>query len=171
VGGVPVRSEGALVNPATIAKDLRDAVDSAAPRLEALSEDEASRPLGPGKWSPKEVIGHLIDSVSHNHQRFVRARFIDHLEFVGYEQDRWVAAQRYASAPWTELVGLWRLYNRHLARVIEETPPGAGESPRTRHNLDEIAWKPVPRDRPATLLYFMDDYVGHLRHHLKQVLG
>jgi hypothetical protein len=46
-----------------------------------------------------------------------------------------------------------------------------GEAPRARHNLDQIAWKPVPRDRPATLLYFMDDYVGHLKHHLRQVLG
>ncbi len=155
----------------TIARDLREAVASAAPRLEALSEEAASRPPAPGKWSPKEVIGHLIDSVSHNHQRFVRARFMDHLEFVGYEQDRWVAEQRYGAVPWTELVTLWRLYNLHLARVIEGTPPGVGESPRARHNLDQIAWKPVPKDRPTTLLYFMDDYVGHLRHHLKQVLG
>lgn len=159
------------MTPETVARDLREAVGAAAPRLEALSEEDASRPLAPGKWSPKEVIGHLIDSVSHNHQRFVRARFMDHLEFVGYEQDRWVAEQRYGVVPWTELVTLWRLYNLHLARVIAGTPPGVGESPRTRHNLDQIAWKPVPRDRPATLLYFMDDYVGHLKHHLKQVLG
>jgi hypothetical protein len=159
------------MTPQTVARDLRETVESAAPRLAALSEGEASRPRAPGKWSPKEVIGHLIDSVSHNHQRFVRARFVDHLEFEGYEQDRWVAEQRYASVPWGELVGLWRLYNLHLARVIEGTPAGAGEAPRTRHNLDRIAWKPVPRDRPATLLYFMDDYVGHLRHHLGQVLG
>jgi hypothetical protein len=159
------------VTPDSVARDLREAVASAAPRLEALTEDEASRSSAPGKWSPKEVIGHLIDSVSHNHQRFVRARFMDHLEFVGYEQDRWVAEQRYGAVPWIELVTLWRLYNLHLARVIGGTPAGVGESPRTRHNLDEIAWKPVPRDRPTTLLYFMDDYVGHLKHHLKQVLG
>lgn len=155
----------------SIAKELREAVQAAAPRLSAISEEEASRPRGPGKWSPKEVMGHLIDSVSHNHQRFVRARFTDDLDFVGYEQDRWVAEQRYGAEPWAELVELWRLFNLHLARVIEGTPPGVGERPRVRHNLDEIAWKPVPRDRPATLGYFMDDYVGHLKHHLKQVLG
>ena len=159
------------MTPDSIARDLREAVASAAPRLASLSEAEASRPLAHGKWSPKEVIGHLIDSVSHNHQRFVRARFVDHLEFGGYEQDRWVAEQRYAAVPWTELVELWRLFNLHLARVIEGTPPDVGERPRARHNLDAIAWNPVPRDRPATLAYFMDDYVGHLKHHLKQVLG
>lgn len=159
------------MTPASIARDLRDAVESAAPRLGAIPEEKAGRPLAPGKWSPKEVIGHLVDSVSHNHLRFVNARFMDHLEFPGYEQDRWVAEQRYASVPWSELVTLWRLYNLHLARVIESTPSGAAGMPRTRHNLDRIAWKPVPLDRPATLADFMDDYVGHLRHHLMQVLG
>jgi len=39
----------------------------------------------------------------------------------------------------------------------------------TRHNLHELAWQPVPADRPATLDYFMRDYVGHLQHHLRQI--
>jgi hypothetical protein len=41
--------------------------------------------------------------------------------------------------------------------------------PRSRHNLDQMAWQPVPRDQPATLDYFMADYVGHLKHHLQQI--
>jgi hypothetical protein len=40
-----------------------------------------------------------------------------------------------------------------------------------RHNLHEMAWQPVPRDEPATLDYFMRDYVGHLEHHVRQILG
>jgi hypothetical protein len=39
------------------------------------------------------------------------------------------------------------------------------------HNLDEIAWKTVPAQEPATLDYFMRDYVGHLKHHVRQILG
>jgi len=42
---------------------------------------------------------------------------------------------------------------------------------RTAHNLDRIAWRTVPADSPVTLDYFMNDYVGHLRHRLKQILG
>lgn len=41
--------------------------------------------------------------------------------------------------------------------------------PRARHNLDELAWRSVPRDEPATLDYFMNDYVAHLKHHLAQI--
>ena len=29
---------------------------------------------------------------------------------------------------------------------------------------------PVPPHEPATLEYFMRDYIAHLRHHLRQVL-
>ena len=43
--------------------------------------------------------------------------------------------------------------------------------PRARHNLDGLAWQPVSAGQPATLEYFMRDYVGHLEHHLAQVLG
>lgn len=151
--------------------DLRKAVEAVTPRLLVLSEGEAAKPPSPGKWSPKEVIGHLIDSASNNHQRFVRARFTDDLVFPGYEQEAWVAAQRYQSAPWADLVGLWRLLNLHLARVVEATPEAARHRVRTRHNLHQIAWKTIAQDQPATLEYFMRDYVGHLEHHLAQILG
>ena len=150
---------------------LRSAIARSTPALLAMSDRQNLARPGEGKWSPREVIGHLVDSASNNHQRFVRARFQDDLVFTGYEQDAWVAAQQYQDAPWAELVSLWRFFNLHLARVMETTP----ESVRLRlhhgHNLDALAWRPVPRERPATLDYFMNDYVGHLQHHLRQVLG
>ena len=151
--------------------ELRGVVESAAPRLLVMSEEAAARAPAPGKWSPKEVLGHLIDSASNNHQRFVRAQFSDGLVFPGYDQAVWVAAQDYRSARWRELVDLWRLFNLHLARVMENAPASAKQQLRSNHNLHEIAWKAVPPDEPATLEYFMRDYVGHLRHHLAQVLG
>ena len=153
----------------TVESGLRKAVDAATPRLLALSEAEAARRPAAGKWSPKEVLGHLVDSASNNHQRFVRAQFTEDLVFPGYRQEAWVAAQDYQAAPWPDLVGLWRLFNLHLARVIEAIPPAVRQRPRARHNLHEIAWKTVPEDRPSTLEYFMRDYVDHLEHHLSQI--
>ena len=115
--------------------------------------------------------GHLIDSAAHNHQRFVRARWQDDLVFNGYQQDQWVATQGYQAAPWLELVDLWASYNFHLARVMRDVPESVRFREHARHNLDELAWQTVPRDRPATLDFFMRDYVAHLQHHLRQIDG
>jgi hypothetical protein len=150
------------------AQRLRDAVEAAAPRLLAMSEDQTGRAAGPGKWSPREVIGHLVDSAANNHQRFVRGQLQDDLVFLGYAQDDWVKVQDYAHAPWTDLVDLWRLYNRHLARVMELAPADRRLSQRARHNVQEIGFA-APVEATASLDGIMLDYVEHLLQHLRQL--
>ena len=151
--------------------ELRSAVERSTPALLALSEAESAHRPAPGKWSPREVLGHLIDSASNNHQRFVRAQIEGELVFPGYQQDAWVTVQEYQHAPWTELVTLWRAYNLHIARVMAAAPEPVRLRAHSVHNLDEIAWKTVAAQEPATLDYFMRDYVGHLKHHVRQILG
>ena len=151
--------------------ELRHCVERGTSALLSVSEAESERRPAPGKWSPREVIGHLIDSASNNHQRFVRAQFQDDLVFPGYAQEEWVAVQRYQEVSWAELVALWRLFNLHLGRVMAAVPERTRLAVRRRHNLHKIAWQTVPEDQPTTLDYFMRDYVGHLENHLRQVLG
>jgi hypothetical protein len=159
------------VEPPPYARRLAAVVEAALPRLLALGEPRLStRPAG-GGWSPREELGHLVDSAGNNHQRFVRAQLQDTLVFPGYAQDAWVAAQDYQRAAWPELVALWAALNRHIARVMASAPAAERERPRAKHNLHEIAWRTVPRERPATLGYLMADYVGHLEHHLRRILG
>jgi hypothetical protein len=148
--------------------DFRRTVTESVDRLLAYSDADASAPLAPGKWSRKEIIGHLIDSAANNHARFVRAQLQDDMVFDGYDQARWVEVQHYGRRPWKELVGLWQAYNLHLASVMEAADPAAVARPRVRHNLDQIAMHGVSRAQPATLDYFMRDYVAHLEHHLRQ---
>jgi hypothetical protein len=148
---------------------LREAIGRATPLLRAIGDDASRVAPAPGKWCPREVIGHLIDSASNNHQRFVRAQFQDDLVFSGYEQDAWVSVQRYRDAPWDELIALWRNFNLHIARIMEAVPKDERIRPRARHNLDQLAWRAISREQPATLDYFMSDYVAHLKHHLAQI--
>jgi RimJ/RimL family protein N-acetyltransferase len=140
-------------------------------RLLRLDEETASRRPAAGRWSPKEVVGHLIDSASNNHGRFVRAQLQEALDFPGYDQDAWVDAQRYGDAPWDGLVELWRAFNLHLARVMEAVPESERLRPRVDHNLDRIAWQRPAAGAEVTLDAFMADYVGHLEHHLAQIPG
>ena len=154
---------------AEVATDLRRTVDSATERLKAIPSDRAREPAAAGKWSAQEIIGHLVDSASNNHGRFVRAQLGDDLFFPGYDQAAWVSVQQYSAADWSELIALWRTFNSHIAHVVERIPQDVATQPRAYHNLDEIAWKTVPREQPATLEYFVRDYVAHMKHHLAQI--
>jgi hypothetical protein len=154
----------------TFVADFRQTVDRASGRLLTFSDLEAAARPAPGKWSRKEIIGHLIDSASNNHGRFVRGLLQDDLIFAGYDQEAWVRVQRYQDRPWTDLVRLWQAFNHHIANVIETADPHALTRPRARHNLDQLAWRSVSAMQSTTLEYFMGDYLDHLKHHLGQAL-
>jgi len=152
-------------------EDFRRTVLEAVPRLLEIKEAEAARRTPEGKWSAKETLGHLIDSASNNHQRFVRGQLREDLVFDGYEQEEWVRLQDYNAEPWPLLVRLWESYNLHLAHVMERTPDEVRLARRARHNFQQIGWEPVSEHEPQTLEHLMRDYVGHLKSHLRQVLG
>lgn len=149
--------------------ELATTVRQHAPMLLTFGEPDVSRYPSPGKWSAKQIIGHLIDSAANNHRRFVIAQFTNDLVFKGYDQEAWVSAQRYQDESWPDLVALWQCYNLHLAHLIASIPAEVRHSPREKHNLDILAWRPVPTSQPVSLEYFVNDYAGHLKHHLDQV--
>ena len=141
-----------------LAAKLLSAVNSAEPRLRDMGEAVGAAPLKPGGWSRKDVLGHLIDSASNNHQRFVRASLQDALEFPGYDQNGCVRVQAPNQADWKVLVSLWVAYNRYLAHVIAYLP----ESKR------ETSCR-IGSGEPVTLRFLVDDYLRHLLHHLEQI--
>jgi hypothetical protein len=135
----------------------------------AISEIDSGVPKAEGKWSSKEIVGHLIDSAANNHQRFVRAQFTDDLVFPGYQQNEWLRVQNYLSEPWQNLVQLWQFYNQHMAHLMSYVPTDTRTKLRHRHNLHQIASDEIREDQPVTLDYFMRDYVDHLKKHLRQI--
>ena len=143
---------------ADTAAALRRAIETALTRLRALSDEHASRPPAPGKWSPKELIGHLLDSATNNHNRFVRGILDPEVRLPKYEQEGWVRVQEYATADWSVLLGFWGLYNMHLARVIERIPASEVGTPCY-----------IGDDPPVPLGELAADYVRHLEHHLGQI--
>ena len=70
----------------------------------------------------KQILGHLIDSASNNHQRMVRLQYSkDLLFFPDYRQDNdlWIALQDYQHTDWSNLIQLWKFYNLHIIQVIQ----------------------------------------------------
>ena len=81
--------------PEKISEGVRKTVDDFVERFEQFDEGTSSHKPNPGKWSRKEILGHLLDSASNNHQRFVRAQYMKDVNFLSYDQNQWVNIQRY----------------------------------------------------------------------------
>ena len=143
-----------------LASDIENAVSEASIWLRSLSGETIEALPNFGDWSVKEIVGHLVDSASNNHQRFVRLQVADGLAFPDYSQDNdaWVSIQCYQEAPWDDLLGLWRYFNLHLARVIRSVNEDC---------IDHI-WV-VDEDTSITLGDLMIDYLRHLNDHLQQI--
>src|ERR1700678_4813327 len=112
-----------------LSDQLRCLVEAAEPGLRQVTEAESMRAALPGGWSRKQVLGHLIDSASNNHQRFVRAMLQPSLDFPGYDQDGNVRVQAIHEADWSLLVSLWAAYNRYLAHLIAHLPESKLDTP------------------------------------------
>jgi hypothetical protein len=141
-----------------LSEKLISVIDAAEPRLRQISEQESEKPILSGGWSRKQVIGHLIDSASNNHQRFVRAAQQSSLDFPGYDQDGNTRVQAPQETDWMLLVSLWAAYNRYLAHIIARLPAATLENPCR-----------IGSGAPATLRFIATDYFRHLVHHLSQI--
>ena len=143
-----------------VADKIEREIDSATDRWHALEAPILTFRPSEDAWSIKEIIGHLIDSASNNHQRFVRLQLIEELTFPDYGQDNihWVRIQNYQTRKWNELLDLWRFYNVQLADIIRSADPSC---------LDHV-WQ-LDAENKATLFDLMTDYLRHLKAHLDQI--
>jgi len=134
-------------------------LDESPEKLLKYSEDEAGKKPAPDKWSKKEILGHLIDSAANNHQRFIRMQIENSLKMPSYQQEQWVSLQHYNTVSWNELIRFWEAYNLHLLHILWNINPTKISNTGTIGNNDEM-----------TLEFIIEDYVGHLKHHLEQII-
>jgi hypothetical protein len=156
---MPYSEPKATYDPAAIAADLHAALAEGLVLFAGVDEALSAERPRPGAWCAREIVGHLIDSACNNHRRWIVGQSPGLAKFDGYEQNDWVSRNGYADESWSSLVALWSAYNVHLRHVVSRTPAA---------HLAMSAMGP-DGDGPVTLGFLMQDYVGHIRHHLKQV--
>jgi hypothetical protein len=125
--------------------------------LKGISEMRFSSKPAPNKWSKKEILGHLIDSATNNHHRFIRVQF-EHKPAIFYDQNNWVAFNHYNELTAKQLIKFWTVYNKHLIEVLKRIP---------EENLDRVC--KMRNGDIVTLDFLINDYVAHLEHHLNQM--
>jgi hypothetical protein len=135
---------------------LWQTIERELPYLQVLTGLEAPKS---GTWSRKEELGHLIDSATNNHIRFVLAATDGEFRGQGYAQDKWVETHGYRDMEWRGLVDLWYHYNALLAHLAERIPE------EHLNNRCVIGWNVL------TLGFVIEDYVIHMQHHLDHILA
>lgn len=138
-------------------RELEHIINTYVPLLKDLTEENASYKPLPGKWSKKELIGHLIDSAQNNIRRFIVAQYEDKPS-IRYNQDIWVDAAGYNNYPLLDLFRLWTLINLHLLRILKQMPA-------------TMYQREVQTEAVHTIEWLAEDYNKHLLHHLHQVLN
>ena len=113
----------------------------------------------PGRWSAKEIIGHLIDSALHNLVRFTESQYQPQpYMYRDYDQNALVLINDYQNQPTEDLLVLWLSLNGRISKVIEWLPESSLES------------KILLTDgKMVTIKYLITDYGQHLNHHLNHI--
>jgi len=137
---------------------LRNLLELVPVRLGQLSANVVESKPSQTRWSPKEELGHLLDSAANNHQRIVRAQLEENPAMPGYEQNRWAAVHAYSRREWKELIKVWQALNRQLLAAAETVPADGWSRTLT-----------VAGSEPLTLQFVFEDYLAHMLHHLQHI--
>jgi DinB superfamily len=137
---------------------LRALIERLPASLQALPADKVGHKPSPNAWSPKQELGHLLDSAANNHQRIVRTPLEDKPAMPSYDGDQWVALHRYQEWSWPVLIETWVALNRQLLSAAEGVPDSAWSRTCT-----------IADSGPLTLKFVFDDYLDHMLHHLRHM--
>lgn len=124
--------------------------------LKSIDSEITKLKISEDKWSLREIIGHLIDSASNNHQRIVRLQVSDLLDFPQYDCEQWIRVQKYNSFDWEFLITLWYHYNGLILNIINGID---GEQLQNIWVKDE--------DNSITLEELIRQYYIHLEKHME----
>jgi hypothetical protein len=147
----------------SIINELISLVDKWEPILTGLPAENTIRPRNSQNRSIKQILGHMIDSVSNNTHRIVHLQYQPGpLLFPNYatfgNNDRWISVQNYQNEDWTVLIQLWKFSMLHICHVIENV------------NDDKLnnEWIAGP-ERNVTLKTMIIDFPVHIRLHLSEI--
>ena len=145
----------------TAMQHLHRFIDDIPGKYRALGVDALRRRPMPGKWSPQEILGHLIDSAVNNLKRFTDIQVLPQpYQVVRYQQEGLVEVNDYQQLPLEHLLQTWQSLNRQIIYVVDRIPPA---------KLQLLLLVPDNSRDTKTLEWLIIDYVLHMEHHWRQV--
>ena len=146
-----------LVPEGDVLAALRDAQRSTLSFLEEVPERKIDFGYAPGKWTLRQVVGHVIDMEWVFTARAMHfARGVPG-ELPGVEQEDVMAVANFAARPWPGMVDEYRHLRAANVRLFE--------------GFDEAAWNRtgVASGKPVSVRALAYIIAGHERHHLNVI--
>jgi hypothetical protein len=123
--------------------------------LAAVGEERAGFRYAPGKWSIKEVVGHLADAERLFAYRALCFSRADRQELPGFDENRYVAEGRFDRLPLGELIDEFGTLREATLQLLRHLPVDTWHRGGTA-NGSAITVR--------ALTYVI---AGHVRHHLR----
>lgn len=135
-------------------------------RISQFSVPEMTERPAPGKWSKREILGHLCDSALYNWQRFTLAQMAEGpYEIMPYPQVALVKLNNYQNLPTGQIVALLTNLNTQIVTVLKNLPEAKLSHPVPLPKGDLT----YSKNETGTLRWLIEDYVLHLEHHMRQL--
>jgi uncharacterized damage-inducible protein DinB len=143
----------AAVPTGDVLATLADQHDATAALLAGLDEPRARHRYAPGKWSVKEMVGHLADTERVFAYRAVCAARGETAALPGFDENAWVAAASFDARPLASLLAELRVVRQATLALYR--------------SLDEaaLARRVVANGAPVTARALVWITAGHERHH------
>ncbi len=106
---------------ATLEKQIAESL----PFLRSISAEKSLHRYAPGKWSIKEVLGHLTDAERIFSYRALRFARNDPKPITGFDQDPYVEAAGFDAYPWSDLVDEFEHVRRSTILLFRGLTPEA----------------------------------------------
>ncbi len=144
----------AQVSEEEILPVLRSQLDALDVLLTRVTPERETYRYAEGKWSIREIVGHLIDGERvFGYRAFCIARG-ENQDLPGFEQNDYIAAARYDSIDLDDLLSELRLVRLSNIAMLR--------------TLDEPAWMRIgtANDSSVSVRAIAFIMAGHLRHHM-----
>ncbi len=149
-GYVDLISDG--VDPRDV---LRDQLSALPGLMITVSEEGAEHRYAEGKWSIKEVMGHLCDTERILSYRLLRVMSGDQTPLAGFEESEYVPAGRFDGRALGDLVSEWEIVRQSTVALVESILP------------DVFSNSTVANDAPVSTRALLFIVAGHTQHHME----
>jgi hypothetical protein len=144
-----------LVEGADVVDALATQIDQSLATLRAVPDADSLKRSAAGKWSVREVIGHLVDAERIMAYRALRFARNDSAALPGFEQDDYIAPAHFDQRNWTDLLNEFELVRRADVLMFR--------------GFDEEAWRRrgVANQNEISVRALAYVIAGHELHHLR----